>query len=232
MRKDKVWNIEKEFLQKTIDESSSYREICEKLNLIYSRTQLKMIYYRTQVEELSLIKFRENYKKIKGGWNGKKYKLDEILIINSKYLHTSNLKSRLFGVGIFENKCSECGITEWNGKEIVCQLDHINGVSNDNRIENLRILCPNCHTQTETYSNKRFKKIKEKKHLIYCKNCKNESNGKVFCDSCQEKISFSNRKIDRPNLEKLLEDIKELGYSGTGRKYGVSDNAIRKWIKI
>lgn len=55
-----------------------------------------------------------------------------------------------------EYRCSICGNTgEWNSKKLVLQLDHINGIHNDNRIENLRLLCPNCHSQTDTFCGKR-----------------------------------------------------------------------------
>ncbi len=51
--------------------------------------------------------------------------------------------------------CSWCGVVEWRGQPLVLHLDHINGIHNDNRFENLRLLCPNCHSQTPTYSNRR-----------------------------------------------------------------------------
>jgi 5-methylcytosine-specific restriction endonuclease McrA len=57
----------------------------------------------------------------------------------------------LINEGIKEHKCELCGITEWNGKPAPIELDHINGKHTDNRIENLRILCPNCHAQTPTW---------------------------------------------------------------------------------
>jgi predicted RNA-binding Zn-ribbon protein involved in translation (DUF1610 family) len=79
--------------------------------------------------------------------------------------------------------CKLCGLPpEWQGKKLTLQVDHINGDWSDCRRENLRFVCPNCHTQW-------------------------------------------------PSLEVLLADIKGLGYVGAGKKYGVSDNAIRKWIK-
>lgn len=89
----------------------------------------------------------------------KSYQLSEILIENSPYVNTVSLKRRLVKEGILKYSCSICsneGI--WMGSKLVLQLDHINGVNNDNRLLNLRLLCPNCHSQTETYSGKNTSK--------------------------------------------------------------------------
>jgi Zn finger protein HypA/HybF involved in hydrogenase expression len=81
-----------------------------------------------------------------------KYTLDEILIENSSYANITCLKSRLIKENRLEYKCDCCGNNgEWLGKKLVLQLDHINGINNDHRIENLRFLCPNCHSQTDTF---------------------------------------------------------------------------------
>ena len=72
--------------------------------------------------------------------------MEEILIENSSYDNIASLKRRLLNEGYLEYKCSECGISEWNGKPLSLHLDHINGKHNDHRIENLRFLCPNCHS--------------------------------------------------------------------------------------
>jgi transposase-like protein len=81
----------------------------------------------------------------------KKKDLSEILVEGSTY-NRCHLKSRLLKEGILKNKCSECGLSEtWNGKEIKMVLDHINGVNDDNRLKNLRMLCPNCNSQQKTF---------------------------------------------------------------------------------
>lgn len=82
---------------------------------------------------------------------------DVVFVQNSDYTNNRiNLKKWLLEDGVLDNKCALCGLgPEWNGAPLVLQLDHINGVSNDHRVENLRILCPNCHTQTDTYAGKR-----------------------------------------------------------------------------
>ena len=86
-----------------------------------------------------------------------KIDLTEILVEKSTYSSTSYLKSRLIKAGIFTNQCSICKNGEWCGKNLVIQLDHINGNNRDNRIENLRMLCPNCHSQTDNFAGKKLK---------------------------------------------------------------------------
>jgi len=71
-----------------------------------------------------------------------------VLLIRSD---RSTIKRRLLDAGILKNVCDECALTEWRGRALQMHIDHINGVSNDNRLENLRMLCPNCHSQTPTY---------------------------------------------------------------------------------
>lgn len=100
------------------------------------------------------------------GWNvnnkanlNNKMPLSEALVENSPYKSTSNLKRRLVNEGLLEYKCNVCGIATWLGKEISLHLDHVNGVNNDNRIENLRLLCPNCHSQTSTYCGKNIEAL-------------------------------------------------------------------------
>ena len=83
-----------------------------------------------------------------------KYSLEEILVENSSYANISRLKQRLVNEGKMEYKCQKCGISEWLGNPLTLQLDHINGVNNDHRLTNLRFLCPNCHSQTDTYAGK------------------------------------------------------------------------------
>jgi|LakMenEpi03Aug12_release.lakeMendotaPanAssembly.Ray.scaffolds.fasta_scaffold443109_2 hypothetical protein len=87
--------------------------------------------------------------------SGITFPLEDILGGAHPHYKTAKLKKRLYEAGLKEEKCEECNLeSTWNGKPITLHLDHINGISTDHRLENLRILCPNCHSQTDTYSGK------------------------------------------------------------------------------
>lgn len=82
-----------------------------------------------------------------------------ILVQGSRRVAGTTLKHICFGLGLLTRECSSCGIgEEWNEKPLVLQIDHVNGDPTDNRIENLQILCPNCHTQTDTFAGRKLSK--------------------------------------------------------------------------
>jgi len=81
--------------------------------------------------------------------------LDEVLEGLHPNYSTTKLKERLIDAGIKECKCEWCEITQWRNLPITLELDHINGNNSDHRLENLRVLCPNCHSQTDTFRNRK-----------------------------------------------------------------------------
>ena len=95
------------------------------------------------------------------------YSMDEILVENSFYENINCLKKRLISNNLLEYVCAECGNTgEWNGQKLVLQLEHKNGIHNDHRLSNLEFLCPNYHSQTNTYSGKNKGKYEKQKEAI------------------------------------------------------------------
>lgn len=137
-------------------------EICENSNSMSTAAAKVGIHFNTfkrKAVKLGCYKTNQSGKglnKTKMEGNGK-IPLDEILEGKHPQYQTFKLKQRLLNVGLKSNQCEDCGITEWNSKPIAIELDHINGNSKDHRMENLRMLCPNCHSQTETFRAKNIK---------------------------------------------------------------------------
>ena len=126
--------------------------------------------------------------------------------------------------------CSICGQEPlWQGKELTLILDHINGQNHDDRLENLRWVCPNCNQQLDTTNGKNIKNnllIKKK----YCIDCGKEiSLAATRCQECESKrrvVSLENMPITRSELKEL---IRVQPFTTIAKKYNVTDNAIRKW---
>jgi len=214
--------MKKEILENLIKESRTYTETLKKLGLRAAGGNFKTLKNNIEKYKLDVTHFdAANVRKEKLGDYQKlfiKKELSECLIENSTY-NRCQLKERLYNEGFKEKKCELCGQDEnWNGGKMSLILDHINGVWNDNRIENLRIVCPNCNATLPTHCGKQKSKYR-----------KDEYRKKIN----ENKIQYylSKRKVERPEYQVLIKEIDEIGYSATGRKYGVSDNAIRKWIK-
>jgi len=110
----------------------------------------------------------------------------------------------------------------------VLVLDHINGVNNDNRLENLRFLCPNCNSQTATFAGKHIPKPKKE---YTCRECGASITRYSKIGLCAACVRKSQRKVPRPSRAELEKLVAEHGFCAVGRMFGVSDNAVRKWLR-
>jgi hypothetical protein len=135
-----------------VQDSRSIAQVLEKLGLRPAGGNY--VHTKKRIAELGLDTAHFSGK----GWlkdskhpNPARRPLEEILVKDSDFLTTSRLKTRLITEGVFEPRCTACGLDTWLGSAIPLELDHINGDNRDHRIENLRLLCPNCHARTPTY---------------------------------------------------------------------------------
>lgn len=147
----------KEQFIKAVRVSFSYSEVCRQLGISPKGGNLSSVKKKILDWGLDMSHFTgARWNKGKTAFEHpsiKKKAIQEILIENSGW-SSHMLKLRLFREGLKEQKCERCGNTQWEGQPIPLELHHLNGVHNDNRLENLQILCPNCHALTENYSGK------------------------------------------------------------------------------
>lgn len=152
---------------------------------------------KERMEKLNLIFTKKNIKYC----TGKVLPLEKILTEDSEYNRTK-LKERLVKEGLKEYKCECCGITNWNNKPISLQLHHINGINNDNRLSNLQLLCPNCHSQTDNFGGTKGKGTS----IIRKANNLPKEDVKIIMDTVREKGIVEARKI-LPYRNSLINSI-------------------------
>ena len=151
-----------------------------------------------------------------------------------------HLKRRLYEEGLKKPICELCGQGElWRGRRIALILDHINGDGRDHRLENLRIVCPNCAASLDTHCGRKLRLAP-----IPCARCDREFvprySAQRYCSrECGQRANRpgrrnprpETRKVPRPTYEQLREDLAQMSWVAVGRKYGVTDNAVRKWVR-
>jgi len=220
-------------IERILCESKSFREVLSKIGYS-SNDSGGYSLVRQQLKKRNILIPKYHY--YGSGKINYNYSMNEILIKDSQYTNRAVLKKRLVREGLLEYKC-RCGNTgSWQGNSLSLQLEHKNGINNDNRLENLEFLCPNCHSQSKTFAGKNNKcslrkkrKKPQMKQINYCSCGAQIKNRSTKCEKCH----YDNlRKVkNRPPKNQLINEVNELGYRGTGKKYGVSDNSIRNWVK-
>lgn len=223
--RDTVYSISDNEFKEIWNTSTTYREVLRRLKptTTYSGSEYRAL--KARQKELNL---SSEHMLGQGHNKGKKFptthkqSLSEILVEGSNY-NIFNLKKRLFEVNLLKNECLWCGnLGNWNGNELTLHLDHINGINNDNRIDNLRILCPMCHALTDTFRGRNKKRVSQNKpeesftfdtstHPVFieintvCENCMGPTiNGMILCEKCSYPlIEEYDNEIRAKNIERV-----------------------------
>lgn len=135
--------------------------------------------------------------------------------------------------------CKICGqLPVWNGKELVLTLDHINGNNHDDRLENLRWVCPNCDRQLDTFGGKNISKKNNKKYCFdcgieigkkstYCKKCSPKHRKNLYEVKLKKSVLYESG-ITRDRLKDL---VRQKSFVDIGKIYDVSNTTIKEWCK-
>ena len=158
---------------------------------------------------------------------------DQEYFVNGQKRHGPRTLLRLLADGYKERCCEWCKNEKWNGSPIPLEVDHIDGNHVNNELSNLRILCPNCHAQTETYKGKNICQEKRKTLASHiCQSCfvAKVSRVNLRCKKCAANAR-NQEKIFWPSEQDLISLVNKTNFSQAGRILGVTDNAIRKRLK-
>jgi hypothetical protein len=248
----RIMKYTKEMLEDAVANSTSFAGVLRYLNAglsgsVHGHLKKRIVSYG--IDHSHFIHSKGNC----GGGTSKKT-TEEILILIPNNVTKRNTRRHLLYAMLSSNVEYVCSITdcpnpspEWRGEKLTLEIDHIDGNWRNCLLDNLRFVCPNCHSQT--FSNTRSQAISGhtlddfysgvvEKQKIYdakkskkCLDCSISIHGKsVRCRGCQNKVPKKN-KIEYPALEALISSLKISSYLAVSKELSVSDNAIRKHLR-
>jgi hypothetical protein len=235
-------SYDEEEAREAISASTSWAESLRRLNLCPSGGAWRVLRKYAALWDISTEHFDSEEQRIEN-LRRRQVPLGEVLVENSSYSR-GHLKRRLFAEGLKRPSCELCGQGEiWRRRPMSLILDHINGVRNDHRLENLRIACPNCAATLDTHCGRKNRRTRTERNCLRCEEAfvPGYAQQKYCSRACgvrwdralvRGKPVPSIRKVERPSYERLLAEIDATSYLAVGRKYGVSDNAVRKWVRF
>lgn len=215
----------KEQLQQVVNESKSFREVLRKFNMENTSGNYRALRKRIREDNIDL----SNINSVKV-LNGNKdrfmtQRTNEELFTENNTAYTETVKRRVIKEKLIPYECQICKTNDiWQNKKLTLILDHINGISNDHRLTNLRFLCPNCNSQTDTFCGRNNLKLKHK-----CPKC-----GKPFqgigseCKQCH--YDSSAFRIDKETLSSFLTKFKT--YNEVGRQLKISSMTVAKYCRM
>ena len=226
------WELKypKEQLEVIIKQSICWTDIMRALGMPFHGGYIPR--FRKLAQKYNICYKHFDHHKALAHYSANKKSNDELFIENCTAGRAS-VKNRILSDNLIEYKCRDCdNVGLWNNKQIVLQLEHINGVRNDNRLENLCFLCPNCHSQTATFTGKNNTNEED---CIKSRERNKISIQKSFEELTELRNSAKNipnyRKVNRPEKDELQELLWTTPTTKLAEFYNVSGTAIKKWAK-
>ena len=226
-RTSPIWKMSSNKFKELVETSDTITEVLAYFGLQNKGRNAHTLKKRFKEEEIDCSRLSKNGRKRRiQAIKNEPISLSEVLVSDSTY-NRGRLKKRLVKDGILTPACSICGLgNTWQDKPLTLHLDHKNGDSKDNRLPNLRLLCPNCHSQTKTYAGRSLRKPNGNCEVCGVKI--NRFNKRGLCVDC---ANIKRRRIDRPTKEDLEKMVWEKPTIEISKELGVSDSSIGKWCK-
>lgn len=214
---------DKEFID-AVESSLSIGETLKKLGVVPSGGNYHSFHKNAERLSADFSHFDRNAWARGFDFSKPKPPIEEILV-NPGVVSNREVKSRLFKEGIKKHQCEYCLLIEWMGKPIPLELEHVNGDNRDNRLENLKIICPNCHALTPTYRgrNIRVKREKIENHPDFVPLIKDKNPRKIrdhYPSGIPTRIVLLNALIEN-----------SWNFTKTSDKFEVSASCIRLWCR-
>lgn len=231
-KRSSIWQMPLDELKELVKNSNTIGSILKAFGMRNQGSNYRTLKRRLDEENVDYSHIRVGF----GANKGRKFDIKpldfaELFRENSPHSR-GTVKRYIVKNNLIPYKCSICGFEgKWQEKDLVLVLDHINGVNNDHRLENLRFLCPNCNSQQDTFAGRNLQKRNKK----CCAKCGKEICKKsTYCISCSNKRPRinTNRTTKKPSKSELLNDISTMSNVKIGLKYNVSETAVRKWRKF
>ena len=209
--------------------SSSYSDVCFRLNLAYTSGVSRTL--KSAALDLGLRR-EDMLPPRKSGYIGGSGQapLTEYLKRGVPWVKFGRtIKRRLFLEGIFDERCYGCGLEEWLGVPIPITIDHIDGDPSNNLIENLIPLCWNCHSLTPTFGGKNSRLLRVRESVCECGIDKHLTS--AHCISCSRRMRAEKVDAAYPETSDLVLGVEEMGYARYSRTLGISGNGLKKLIQ-
>lgn len=215
------YKITKEYAEEIIKECYSIADFCRMVGWKPQGDNYKIFHRYVKEYNLDISHFKK-FKDNISNYNQNK-ELSVFEYIEKKIVKGNVLIKKLKKEGIKEHKCEKCGGTVWCGEPIPLELHHIDGNNSNNDLNNIQLLCPNCHYQTDNYCGRKNKK--ERRCAVCGKEITRWSKSGL-CIDCSKK-----RVVKRPEIEELKKMLFDKSFTEVANEFNVSDNCIRKWCK-
>jgi 5-methylcytosine-specific restriction endonuclease McrA len=227
-----VWIYPEDAFKNFVACSKTYKEVLLKMGLSNDGN-----YHRALIERANRLNLDISHLSSRGLYKHKKNLISQEEAIKKYFIQDGSkwrtaIRRYIIRYNLLPYECSECSLkNSWNKKPLTLQIDHKNGKNRDHRLENLTWLCPNCHSQTETYSGKNSRKppkIKIKRKLLGVKDECSCGNTKTRqSPNCRDCCNKKREKIIWPNKEDLFKLVWSMPTIELALKMGVSDSVIK-----